>query len=106
MFEEREDDKGLSGKKSPGPEMGRMNTETVDPGLHTLDLTASLGTFNDPFTAINLLFTRKLISILGGSVWIENNGLTGTGIYFSIPIEPVPKTDYKANRFTNTVITI
>ncbi|MDP4224401.1 MAG: HAMP domain-containing sensor histidine kinase [Bacteroidota bacterium] len=74
--------------------------------LHTLDLAASLETFNDPFTAINLLFTRKLVNMLGGSVWIENNGLTGTGIYFSIPVESVPKTDYKANRFTDTMITI
>ena len=74
--------------------------------LNTMDLTASLVTFNDPFKAVNLLFTRKLISMLGGSVWIENNGLTGTGIYFSIPIESVPKTDYKANRFTDTMITI
>ncbi len=74
--------------------------------MNTHDPAASLAVFNDPFTAINLLFTRKLIDMLEGSVWIENNGLTGSGIYFSIPVESVTKTDYKANRFTDTMITI
>jgi K+-sensing histidine kinase KdpD len=74
--------------------------------MRTQDPAASLAIFNDPFTAINLLFTRKLIDMLEGTVWIENNGLTGSGIYFSIPVESVTKTDYKANRLTDTMITI
>ncbi len=74
--------------------------------MRTQDPAASLAIFNDPFTAINLLFTRKLIEMLDGTVWIENNGLTGSGIYFSIPVESVTKTDYKANRLTDTMIAI
>jgi|WetSurMetagenome_2_1015567.scaffolds.fasta_scaffold291785_2 signal transduction histidine kinase len=71
--------------------------QTSDPGK-------SLKRFNDPFTAINLLFTRKLIKLLEGSVWVERNGLTGSGIYFSVPAEPIARTDFKANRLTDTKI--
>jgi K+-sensing histidine kinase KdpD len=55
--------------------------------LHTEDLNESLSKYNDTATAINLTLAKKIIQILNGSMWIECNGLTGTGIYFSIPVK-------------------
>lgn len=74
--------------------------------LQTLDPAQALSKYNDPFVAINIFLTRKLIKMLDGSVWIESNGLTGSGIYFSVPVESVARTDYNANRLTDTMITI
>lgn len=53
--------------------------------LQTRDIAESLSKFNDPIAAVNLTLTRKLIEIMGGTLWIECNGLTGSGIYFSVP---------------------
>jgi signal transduction histidine kinase len=36
---------------------------------------------------MNIALVRKLIRILDGSVWIENNGITGSSVFFSIPVE-------------------
>jgi K+-sensing histidine kinase KdpD len=55
--------------------------------LHTEDLNESLNKYNDTASAINLTLAKKLIQILNGSMWIECNGLTGTGIYFSVPVK-------------------
>jgi hypothetical protein len=44
--------------------------------------------------------------MLGGTIWIECNGLTGSVIYFSVPARSVETTDIKINRYTNTVIAI
>ena len=55
--------------------------------LHTEDLNESLSKYNDTASAINLTLAKKLIQILKGSMWIECNGLTGTGIYFSVPVK-------------------
>jgi K+-sensing histidine kinase KdpD len=74
--------------------------------LETQDPVASISRFNDPFSAINILFTRKLINMLDGSVWIERNGLSGSGIYFSIPLVAIVRSNYKGNRLTDTRITI
>lgn len=54
--------------------------------LHTENLNESLKNYNDTTSAINLTLAIKLIDLLNGSVWVECNGLTGTGIYFSIPV--------------------
>ena len=68
-------------------------------------LTVSLEMFNDIYAAINLALTSKLIQMMNGSFWIEKNGLTGTGLYFSIPVKPAIKNDSNTNRLTNTMIT-
>jgi light-regulated signal transduction histidine kinase (bacteriophytochrome) len=74
--------------------------------LHTEDLNESLVQHNDMYTAINLTLTKKLIHVLGGTIWIECNGLTGSGIYFSVPARAVTATDININKYTNTVIAI
>jgi light-regulated signal transduction histidine kinase (bacteriophytochrome) len=74
--------------------------------LHTEDLNESLVQHNDMFTAINLTLAKKLIHMLGGTIWIECNGLTGSGIYFSVPARLVATPDIKINRYINSVIAI
>ncbi len=74
--------------------------------LHTTDLNESLVQHNDMFTAINLTLAKKLIKILGGTIWIECNGMNGTGIYFSVPSRSVRSGNLKINKYTNSVIAI
>jgi light-regulated signal transduction histidine kinase (bacteriophytochrome) len=74
--------------------------------LHTEDLNESLVQHNDMFTAINLTLAKKLIHMLGGTIWIECNGLTGSGLYFSVPARSVATPDIKINKYLNTVIAI
>jgi light-regulated signal transduction histidine kinase (bacteriophytochrome) len=74
--------------------------------LHTEDLNESLVQHNDMFTAINLTLAKKLIHMLGGTIWIECNGLTGSLINFSVPARAVATTDIKINKYINNVIAI
>jgi len=74
--------------------------------LHTEDLNDSLTQYNDTISAINLTLAKKLISMLGGTLWIECNGITGTGIYFSIPVKIAESSDININKFVNTMIAI
>jgi K+-sensing histidine kinase KdpD len=74
--------------------------------LQTEDLNDSLVQHNDMYTAINLTLAKKLIHMLGGTMWIECNGLTGSAIYFSVPARPVKATDIKINKYINSVIAI
>jgi K+-sensing histidine kinase KdpD len=74
--------------------------------LHTEDLNESLVQHNDIFTAINLTLAKKLIHMLGGTMWIECNGLTGNGFYFSVPARSAGSTDIKINRYINSMIAI
>lgn len=57
--------------------------------LHSDDLNKSLSMHNDTYTAINLTLAKKLIGMLDGGISVECNGLTGTGIYFSIPVRHI-----------------
>jgi signal transduction histidine kinase len=74
--------------------------------LQTEDLNESLILHNDTYTAINITLAKKLIQMLGGTICIECNGLTGTGIYFSIPIKVVASSDININKYVNTMIAI
>jgi signal transduction histidine kinase len=74
--------------------------------LHTEDLNKSLSLYNDTQTAINLALAKKLIQLLGGNIWIECNGLTGTGIYFSVPAQIVVHPGVIKNNYNNTMIAI
>jgi K+-sensing histidine kinase KdpD len=74
--------------------------------LHTEDLNESLVQHNDMFTAINITLAQKLIKMLGGSIWIECNGIAGSAVYFSVPARKAGSGDIKINKFSNTVIAI
>jgi K+-sensing histidine kinase KdpD len=74
--------------------------------LQAEDINESLSLHNDTYTAINLILAKKLIQMLDGSIWIECNGLTGSGIYFSVPAQIIAGTDIALNIYNNTVIAI
>jgi K+-sensing histidine kinase KdpD len=74
--------------------------------LHTEDLNESLTKYNDTVSAINIILAKRLIQILSGSIWIECNGLTGAGIYFSVPVKQVGSSDISINRYLNSMIAI
>jgi K+-sensing histidine kinase KdpD len=74
--------------------------------LHTEDLNESLLLHNDTYTAINITLAKKLIHMLGGIIWIECNGLTGSEIYFSIPAKMAASSSIPVNKYVNTMIAI
>jgi K+-sensing histidine kinase KdpD len=74
--------------------------------LHTEDLNESLTKYNDTSSAINITLAKKLIQLLGGSIQIECNGLTGTGIYFSIPSKVAGSPGISINKYVNSMIAI
>ena len=74
--------------------------------LQSEDLNESLILHNDTYTAINITLAKKLIEMLEGTICIECNGLTGTGIYFSIPAKVVMSSDISINKYVNTMIAI
>jgi signal transduction histidine kinase len=74
--------------------------------LQTEDLNESLMLHNDTYTAININLAKRLIQMLGGTICVECNGLTGTGIYFSIPVKVVANSDININKYLNTMIAI
>jgi len=61
---------------------------------------------NDTHTAINITLAKKLIQMLGGTFWIECNGLTGSGIYFSIPAKLAVSPNVNINKYINNMIAI
>ncbi|MBN2633362.1 MAG: HAMP domain-containing histidine kinase [Bacteroidales bacterium] len=75
--------------------------------LHTEDLNESLTQFNDTVTAINITLANQLISILGGTVWIECNGITGSAIYFTVPVKTIAASqEISINRYVNPMMAI
>lgn len=74
--------------------------------LQSEDLNEALILHNDTYTAVNITLARQLIMMLGGNISIECNGLTGTGIYFSIPAKQVAGSNISINKYSNTMIAI
>lgn len=58
--------------------------------LSSNSLTNYLGKHSNTFTTIGLILAHKLIQNMGGDLWIEPNGVNGTGMYFSIPDKGMP----------------
>ena len=78
--------------------------------LQTDNLSEALCKHNDTSTAINLTLARKLITLMDGRIWIENNGIKGTAMYFSLPVKEVSKSNFTINKIesknSNTSIAI
>jgi signal transduction histidine kinase len=74
--------------------------------LQTEDLNESLLLHNDTYTAINIVLAKKLVQMLSGTICVECNGLTGTGIYFSVPVKQVAGSSININKYVNTMIAI
>lgn len=70
------------------------------------DMNESLIQHNDTYMAINISLAKKLIKMLGGTIRIECNGLTGSGIYFSIPARMVSNYSINFNKYINKMIAI
>jgi len=73
--------------------------------LQTEDLNDSLSKYNDTSSAVNITLARNLILMLKGSFWIECNGLTGSSVYFSIPVK-VQEKELSINKYVNSMIAI
>jgi signal transduction histidine kinase len=69
------------------------------------NLTKSMAKYNDVVLAVNISLVRKLLRIMNGSVVIESNRLTGSGIYVSIPVSGSCNED-TVNKHLNTINTI
>lgn len=74
--------------------------------LQSQNLNDSLSKHNDTGSAMNLTLAKKLVQLLDGNIWIECNGLTGTGIYFSVPVKEVKHSNIKINTYINSMIAI
>jgi K+-sensing histidine kinase KdpD len=74
--------------------------------LQSQNMAQSLSKFNDISTAVNLALIRKLVQLMEGSIWIECNGLSGSGIYFSIPACKPIDSENTVNKFSNTMSAI
>jgi hypothetical protein len=44
--------------------------------------------------------------MLGGTIFVECNGLTGTGIYFTIPVKVAESSDVSIHKYQNSMIAI
>jgi K+-sensing histidine kinase KdpD len=74
--------------------------------LQTQNLNDSLSKHNDICSAINITLAKKLIQLLGGTIWIECNGQTGTGIYFCVPVKVIENSNITINKYTNSMVAI
>ena len=69
------------------------------------NLTKSLAKYNDVVLAVNISLVRRLLQIMNGSVAVESNRLTGSGIYISVPVSGSGNGD-TVNKYLNTINTI
>jgi signal transduction histidine kinase len=53
--------------------------------LNSEDINNSLLLYDDVCGAINIILVKKIVRMLGGTIWIEHMENEGTGVYFSIP---------------------
>jgi K+-sensing histidine kinase KdpD len=74
--------------------------------LYTTDMSELLKIHNDTYTAINMSLARNLVQVLGGTIRIECNGLTGSGIYFTIPAKVIANNKFNTTNYVNTMIAI
>jgi signal transduction histidine kinase len=73
--------------------------------LQSQDMAQSISKFNDTFAAVSMALSRKLIKMMEGSIWIESNGLTGSGIYFSVPVLSTVNSEDAVNKISSTMST-
>jgi signal transduction histidine kinase len=74
--------------------------------LQTENLNDSLSRHNDTCSAINLTLARKLITLMGGKIWIEGNGISGTGMYITVPAAKADSPQVSFTNYSNTRIAI
>lgn len=70
--------------------------------LNSDDIDGSLTKFFDTSSALNIILVKKIIQVLGGTIWVDCHDLTGTAVYFSIPAKVVKSSDISTNKYVNT----
>ena len=70
------------------------------------NLNESLRKHNDTGSAVSLTLARKLVMMMNGRIWAENNGFAGTGLYFSVPAREAVHAHVSINNYSNTRIAI
>lgn len=60
----------------------------------------------DTKAAVNLILARKLVALMQGKIWVEKNGVTGTGAYFSLPLKEQLSTNGTGKREIRTRMAI
>ena len=70
------------------------------------NLTEYLARHNNTFTTVGLILANQLVQGMGGELWIEPNGVNGTGMYFSIPEKQVNDTSEKRNKSVSTSMSV
>lgn len=58
--------------------------------LSASSLTNYLVKHNNTFNTVGLILAQKLVSNMGGELWIEPNGVNGSGMYFSVTENILP----------------
>jgi len=74
--------------------------------FYSNDLTHSLIKFNDVPMAVSMLLARKLASIMGCSMRIESNCLSGTGFFVTVPVKVIKEEPDEKGKYSNTLTTI
>jgi len=74
--------------------------------LSTDDLQAALQKYNDTAAAINLTVAKKMVKLMGGNIWIETNGNSGSALFFNVPVKIAEASQIKINQYTNARIAI
>ena len=74
--------------------------------LQTQNLNDYLTRQNDTYSTVSLILARKLVNTMGGTMWIESNGPSGCGLYFSIPVKIAENTENIISSYLNSKIAI
>ena len=70
------------------------------------DLTHSLMRFHDVPMAVSMVLARKMAAIMGCSMRIESNCLSGTGFFVSVSVKLINEETDEKGKYSNTLSTI
>jgi K+-sensing histidine kinase KdpD len=74
--------------------------------LQTQNLNEYLTRQNDTYSTVSLILARKLVNLMGGTMWIESNGLTGCGLFFSVPAKKADNSENVLSDYLKSKIAI
>ena len=74
--------------------------------LQTQNLNDYLTRQNDTYSTVSLILARKLVNSMGGTLWLESNGQSGCGLYFSIPVKVAGNKENIISTYLNSKIAI
>jgi K+-sensing histidine kinase KdpD len=74
--------------------------------LQSQNLNDYLTRQNDTYSTVSLILARKLVTLMGGTMWIESNGLTGCGLFFSVPVKKADNSENVLSDYIKSKIAI